>query len=88
MTLALVVLALFCLSAISMMWWRHRLPAFAFLATALVWPLVNRPLEGPVLIVVAPKHGLTVSDLLTPVAVAVVALQLSRLRRVTDPPAE
>jgi cell division protein FtsW (lipid II flippase) len=41
-----------------------RLWAAGVMVLAVVWPLVNQPIEGPTLWVVAPQHGLTVSDLL------------------------
>ena len=46
-----------------------RVAAWATLGTALLWPFVNRPMEGPVLLVVGQGHGLTVSDLLAPAGV-------------------
>lgn len=56
---------------------RRRWPLLLLLGS-LVWPLVNGPLEGPVLWVPIPGHGLTVSDLLTPIGVLAA---VSRLRR-------
>ena len=53
------------------------------LGLALLWPFVNRAIEGPVLLVVGAGHGVTVSDLLTPSA-ALLALAvgvLTGLRR-------
>lgn len=41
-----------------------------------LWVVVNRPLEGPVLWVVAPGHGLTAADLLSPGCVALAAAGL------------
>jgi hypothetical protein len=51
-----------------------------------VWLLVNKPLEGPVLVVVSHGHGITLSDLLTPAGMAFAAVLLyrrSRFRRGT-----
>lgn len=53
----------------------------AALACAAGWPFVNDHWEGPVLWVPAPGHGLTLSDLLTPVAAALVTSRLYLLRR-------
>ena len=33
------------------------------MAAALIWVLVNGPVEGPTLLVLAPSHGITVADL-------------------------
>lgn len=51
-----------------------RVAAWITLAAALLWPFLNRPLEGPVLLVIGQGHGLTVSDLLTPAGVVVSVL--------------
>ena len=53
----------------------------AVLATSVVWLLANGPLEGPILWTVAPDRGLTTADLLVPVAVAALAIRLTRRRR-------
>lgn len=45
--------------------------AVTTLVAAVVWILVNGPLEGPVLWVVTPSHGLTVADLLSAAALLV-----------------
>jgi len=58
---------------------RRRWPLL-LLPGSLVWPLVNGLLEGPVLWVPIPGHGLTVSDLLTPIGVLAA---VSRLRRIS-----
>ena len=44
------------------------------LAASLAWLLVNRPVEGRVLLVVAPGHGLTQADLLVLPAVLLAGL--------------
>jgi hypothetical protein len=54
-----------------------RVAAGITLGAALVWPVVDRPVEGPVLMVVGQGHGLTVSDLLAPAGVVVSVLVLS-----------
>jgi hypothetical protein len=46
-----------------------RFAAWITLASSLLWPFVNRSMEGPVLLVVGQGHGLTVSDLVTPACV-------------------
>jgi hypothetical protein len=43
--------------------------AAALVLAAVVWVLVNGPVEGPILLVVAPGHGLTVADLFSVAAV-------------------
>jgi hypothetical protein len=52
-----------------------------------LWLVVNKPLEGPVLVVISRGHGITLSDLLAPAGVAFAAALLyrrSRSRRGTD----
>ncbi|MEP6563435.1 MAG: hypothetical protein ABJD68_20435 [Nakamurella sp.] len=59
-----------------------RVGAWITLGAALVWPLVNRPMEGPVLLVIGQGHGVTLSDLLAPAGVLLSVLVLTgRLRR-------
>lgn len=59
-----------------------RVAAWITLGAALVWPFVNRPMEGPVLLIIGRGHGLTVSDLLAPAGLALSVLALTgRLRR-------
>jgi hypothetical protein len=48
-------------------------------AFAFVWIVVNKNLEGPVLLPVSDRHGVTLSDLASVVAVAVVGWRLLRL---------
>lgn len=67
--------------------WRERLPraARAGLAAGLVvaagiWVLVNKPVEGPTLLVLSPSHGVTFADLLSLVALGV-AVDLVSVRR-------
>jgi hypothetical protein len=43
-----------------------------------LWLLVDKPLEGPVLVVVSRGHGITLSDLLAPAGVAFAAVLLYR----------
>ena len=50
----------------------------AVILLSLLWLLVNKPLEGPVLVVVSRGHGITLSDLLTPAGVAFAAVLLYR----------
>lgn len=54
-----------------------RAAAWTTLATALVWPFVNRPMEGPVLLVIGQGHGVTLSDLLAPAGVLLSVLTLT-----------
>jgi hypothetical protein len=53
-----------------------------------LWPVVNHPLEGPVLWVVSAGHGLTVADLAAPVCLGVRIWLLRRAlaaRRIAQP---
>jgi hypothetical protein len=49
-------------------------------ALSVGWLLVNKPLEGPVLWVLAPGHGLALSDLLCPLGLGVAAVLLYHRR--------
>lgn len=51
---------------------------------AVAWILFNGPLEGPVLLTLTREHGVTVSDLLSLVALGVALVALARPAR---PPA-
>jgi hypothetical protein len=42
-----------------------RWPAGA-IALAVLWPVADKPLEGPTVWVISAGHGLTVADLITP----------------------
>lgn len=53
----------------------------AVLTFALIWPFVNGPLEGDVLVVLDRTHGITVSDFLSVLAVVIALIQALRLRR-------
>jgi hypothetical protein len=44
------------------------------------WLLVNKPLEGPVLWVLTPGHGLVLSDLLCPLGLGLAAVLLYHRR--------
>ena len=55
--------------------------AITLLAVSVRWPFVNSSLEGAVLWVVARGHGLTASDLLSPVGIAVAVVRLWFSRR-------
>lgn len=48
--------------------------AVLLVVAAVVWVLVNGPVEGPTLIVFSPSHGLTVADLPSLAAGAVAVL--------------
>lgn len=45
---------------------------------AAIWPLVDKPLGGRILLVLTPTAGLTSGDLLSVLAVVVVAIQAAR----------
>jgi hypothetical protein len=64
--------------------WRERLPRAGRVALAVglvglagVWVLVNKPVEGPTLLVLSPSHGVTLADLISLVALGVAAELLS-----------
>ncbi len=59
---------------------RRRWPLLLLLGS-LVWPLVNGPLEGPVLWAPIAGHGLTVSDFLTPIGALAAVSGLRRISR-------
>lgn len=62
-------------------WWcPGRVAVVAVAAAGVAWWLVNGPVEGAVLVVVTPTHGLTVADLLVPPAVAVAVVAARRRR--------
>lgn len=54
----------------------QRSAAVALLVAAIVWVFVNGPVEGPVLLLLSPKHGVTVADLGSVVAVLAAAALL------------
>jgi len=37
--------------------------AVGLVGAAVIWMLVNGPVEGPVLLILTPSHGITVADL-------------------------
>lgn len=47
---------------------------------AAIWPFVNKPLEGHILMVLRPGDGITTSDMLSAIAVIVVAAQAIRMQ--------
>ncbi len=53
----------------------------ALAALSLLWILVNGPMEGPVLLVFTPHHGLTGADLSGVAGLTLAALRLRVLRR-------
>ncbi|UQX12196.1 hypothetical protein [Candidatus Mycobacterium methanotrophicum] len=53
----------------------------AVLAFALIWPFVNGPLEGNILLKLNSTNGITVSDLLSVLAAVIALIQAMRLRR-------
>lgn len=52
----------------------------ALVVCALVWPFLNGPLEGHLLWRITANHGVTVSDLLTVLALAFAAVKFRGLR--------
>lgn len=53
--------------------------AVGLVAAAALWVLVNKPVEGPILLAVSSSHGLTAADLLS-IAAGLAAVQLVRPR--------
>ena len=53
--------------------WRHVVAA-VLVVLAVIWVLVNGPVEGPVLLVFSRTHGLTVADLPSLAALVVAAV--------------
>jgi len=61
---------------------RRRVLAGVLVVFAVVWVLVNAPVEGPTLLVLTRTHGITAADLLSVAAVLVaIGLLLPRRRR-------
>jgi hypothetical protein len=59
----------------------NRWSILAVLTSALIWPFVNEPLEGNILLKLSNSHGITVSDLLSVLAVVIALVQGIRIRR-------
>jgi hypothetical protein len=55
---------------------RRKWLAAGLAAAAVGWVLVNGPVEGPVLLVLAPSHGITVADLPAMVALVIAGVLL------------
>jgi hypothetical protein len=68
---------------------RRRVLAAVLVVAAGVWAVVNKAVEGPTLLVITPRHGLTTADLLSITALLVAAHLLrprrGRPRRRTNP---
>lgn len=62
-------------------WTPKTIIAVLLVAAAVVWFLVNDPVEGRTLLVVTPQHGLTEADLLSIAAVALAAVLVVTDRR-------
>lgn len=58
-----------------------RRAAAALVVAAVVWVLVNGPVEGRVLFVFAPRHGVTTADLTSVAAVLLAGMLLMSSRR-------
>jgi len=69
--LAISVLAEMAVAALWLFRSRRILPLTLLLVGSVVWIMVNGPIEGPVLWVLTPGHGLTAADLLSPIGVSV-----------------
>jgi uncharacterized membrane protein YfcA len=68
----------------SMAWCAAKPNDWSILATltfALIWPFVNGVLEGNLLLQLTNNHGITVSDLLSVLAVVIALVQAIRIRR-------
>ncbi|WP_428338375.1 hypothetical protein [Mycobacterium sp.] len=68
----------------SMAWCASKPNKWSILATlafAVLWPFVNGILEGTVLLRISSTHGITVSDLLSVLAVAIALVQTRRILR-------
>jgi hypothetical protein len=50
--------------------------AVGLIAAAVIWVLVNGTVEGPVLLVLAPSHGITLADLPALAALVIAGLLL------------
>ncbi len=71
---AMVVLGLLSLAG-------NRLAAVALVPVALFWPLIDQQVEGPTLLVLSYSHGVTVADLLCPIALFAALIAFLRPRR-------
>jgi len=60
--------------------------AISLVAGGLVWLLVNSPVEGPVLLVISRRHGITVADVASLAAFAAAGILVWRRRRPHRPP--
>lgn len=66
---------------------RSRLAQGAFIVSGLLWLIYNAPVEGPTLLHLVAKHGLTAGDLMVPAAAlpGVVARLLGESRSPAQP---
>ena len=67
----------------SMAWCAAKPTKWSILATlafAVIWPFVNGILEGNTLLKISSTHGITVSDLLSVLAVVIALVQATRIR--------
>jgi hypothetical protein len=68
----------------SMAWCAAKPTKWSILATlafAVMWPFVNGVLEGRILLKISSTHGITVSDLLSVLAVVIALVQTMSIRR-------
>jgi hypothetical protein len=59
----------------------RRIAAAVLVVAAVVWLRVNGSVEGPVLVVLSPSHGVTVADLASVLAVLLAGWLLVSTRR-------
>ena len=55
-----------------------RVAAFMLIPLSLLWIVVNRPYEGPTLVVLSWSHGITASDLLAVAGLGIAAWRLGQ----------
>ncbi|WP_299037533.1 hypothetical protein [uncultured Pseudokineococcus sp.] len=80
MVVGVVLLSLLGATAVAL-WCPAAWSVGAVLAAGVAWWLVNGPVEGAVLVELAPGRGVTVADLLVPPLAAVAAAAWLRARR-------
>ena len=78
MLIAYLVVAALVICVVAAFVTKTSLRAVGIIVLAVVWPFVNRPMEGPVVWHLPSDHGVTVSDLM---ALLCFVLGLSLLRR-------
>jgi hypothetical protein len=56
----------------------------ALVVCAVIWPFVNGPLEGNIIVRIDGAHGITVSDLLTVIALLLAVIKFRQMRARRD----